>query len=142
MRRVAKAFKFLMYARFMITALDTNFLVYCAKQKIDFLSEIGRLCSEKMSMIAPMQVMDELEKLSKAKSRDSKYATLALHLLEKYKTEAKIQVENFTAEAADDALLELDKKGNAIATLDSGLRHRIRNAKIIVIRQFNHLEIE
>jgi len=126
----------------MIVALDTNFLVYCAKQKIDFLSEIERLCSEKISMIVPMQVIDELKKLSKAKSRDSKYATLALHLLEKYKTEAKIQIEDFMAEAADDALLELDKKGNAIATLDSELRHKIRNAKIIVIRQFNHLKLE
>lgn len=142
MGRVAKAFKFLMYARFMITALDTNFLVYCAKQKIDFLREIGRLSSEKSSIIVPMQVIGELEKLSKAKSRDNKYATLALHLLERYKKEAKIQVKDFMAEAADDALLELDNKGNAIATLDSGLRHRIRNAKIIVIRQFNHLELE
>ena len=119
--------------------LDTNFIITCIKQKIDFFEE---LYFRGYQIIIPDKVIDELKKLSKAKSRDSKYATLALHLLEKYKTEAKIQIEDFMAEAADDALLELDKKGNAIATLDSELRHKIRNAKIIVIRQFNHLKLE
>ena len=124
----------------MIVALDTNFLVYCAKQKIDFLSEIGRLCSEKTSIIVPELAIQELENLSEMNSEDGKYALLALQLAKGYITKGRIAVEFIRAETADDALLNLDKKNNAIATLDLGLRRRIKNARIIVVRQLNHLE--
>lgn len=124
----------------MIIALDTNFLVYCARQKIDFIREIERMCSSKNKIVVPRQVLKELEKLSKSNSLDSISAALALKMAKDYISEGRMHIESISAETADSALLELDLEGNAIATLDAELRAKVRNARVIVIRQFNHLE--
>ncbi len=125
----------------MVVALDTNFLVYCAKQKIDFLHEIGRLCAVKHDIIVPLQAISELQKLSLGKNiKDREAAVIALHLLEKYKREGKLKIKKIDGADADSALLELDKKGSIIATMDNALKQRIKHAKIITIRQFRHLD--
>ena len=51
--------------------LDTNFLVYSAKQKIDYLREIFNLISEKKEIIVLSSVVSELENLA-TKSRKLK----------------------------------------------------------------------
>ncbi|MFH0831388.1 MAG: PIN domain-containing protein [archaeon] len=124
----------------MIIALDTNFLVYCARQKLDFIREIERMCSCTNKIVVPGQVLKELEKLSKSNSLDSISAALALKMTKDYISKSRMHAEIIDADTADSALLELDFKGNAIATLDAELRAKFKNAKVIVIRQFNHLE--
>jgi rRNA-processing protein FCF1 len=125
----------------MIIALDTNFIIYCIKQKIDFLGEIDRICNLKHILVAPEQDVAELKKLSlSSRIRDKEAALLALHIVEKYRKEGTLEIKKVKADDADTALLEFDKKGNAIATLDSALKQKIRNARIITIRQLKHLE--
>ena len=43
--------------------LDTNFLIYCAEYKIDFVSEIDRICSFPYKLAVLDNTIDELEKL-------------------------------------------------------------------------------
>jgi rRNA-processing protein FCF1 len=125
----------------MIIALDTNFLVYCMKQRIDFLHETDRLCSSRYSIIVPEQIVAELKKLSNTKNRKDKgAAVLALQLIKKYENEGKIGIKRVKAENADSALLNFDKEGNAIATLDAALKKRVKRASILTIRQLKHLE--
>lgn len=38
--------------------LDTNFLVYCAKNKLDYKEEIGNLIKEGFELVVPEQVVD------------------------------------------------------------------------------------
>lgn len=47
--------------------LDTNFLIYCAKNKFDYVEEIGNLINEGFELVVPMQVVNELEKLENDK---------------------------------------------------------------------------
>lgn len=135
-----KAFKFSLLNKIMIIILDTNFVVYCAKQKIDFLQEIDRICNLKYNITVPEQIIAELKKLSLSKKlKDREAALVALHLIEKYLQEAKIKIKKVRAEDADSALLKFDRKGNAIATLDNALKQKIKYARIITIRQIKHL---
>lgn len=125
----------------MIILLDTNFVVYCAKQKIDFLQETDRICNVKCSITAPEQIIAELKKLSlNKKTKDREAAILALNLVEKYVQEGKIKIKRIKASDADSALLKFDRKGNAIATLDSALKEKIKHAGVITIRQIKHLK--
>jgi rRNA-processing protein FCF1 len=45
--------------------VDTNFVLTCVKQKIDFLSIAEEIISEKIEWLLPKQVEAELEKLFK-----------------------------------------------------------------------------
>lgn len=120
--------------------LDTNFVVCCAKQKIDFIKEIERICSFEYNLIVIGQVIEELKKLLLSKNiKDREAALLALHLVEKYEKEGKIKVKKVEAEEADSAILKFDNKSNIIATLDKALKQKIRNARVITIRQTKHI---
>ncbi len=125
----------------MIIALDTNFLVYCAKQKVDFLQEIYSLINSGYKIIVLQQVIEELKKLSREKKiADRKAAILALAMVEKYMQEGKIKIKKIYAKDADSALLTFDKKDAAIATLDSELKKKFKHARFIIIRQLKHLK--
>lgn len=82
--------------------LDTNFLVYCAKNKIDYVEEISNLLNGNYELVVPKQVIEELEKIKNKKSehipfvkrigkfkkttgKDKLAADLALQLLSKRK---------------------------------------------------------
>jgi len=108
--------------------LDTNFLVYCAKQKIDYASEISRIAPG-CRVAAVKQTADELQKLAKTarKLSDRNAAKLALRLL-KFN---KVQILDVKGKDADKALKMLGKKGNIVATLDKNLKYNLD--KVIVI---------
>lgn len=118
---------------------DTNFLIYCAKQKIDFVSEIERIFP-KYRIILLNVVAEELKNLSKTeKGRTRETVELALQLLDNLKDKKLIIEKKLKFENADVALLEFDKAGNVIATLDKELKERFKNAKILTIRQKRYL---
>ncbi len=128
----------------MNVVIDTNFIVYCAKQKIDFISELGRILDSNFRVIVPSLVLDELQKLAaskKTKMVDREAAMLALQIIEKNREKGVIYVEERGAETADGAILLNDKKGIIVATLDKALRQRLKNAKILVIRQKRYLQL-
>jgi rRNA-processing protein FCF1 len=113
--------------------LDTNFLVYCAENKIHYKEEIDRLVKEGHELAVPMQVILELkeicEKAYKVSDRDA--AKLALKLIQANEVNVITGKGNY----ADDAIIYLVKEDKAIvATIDKLLRKKIgRFNRVIVI---------
>ena len=116
--------------------LDTNFLIYVAKCKLDLEEELDRICEFTYKIVLPHQVIDELNELtSTGKGKDKEAAALALQISKDF------EIKKVTAKSADDAVLALSV-GNVIATMDKELRKRFKNAKkgkILSIRQRKHL---
>ncbi len=109
--------------------LDTNFILTCAKQKIDFFEELKLLG---INPVVPKQVIREIEGIKKPE------AELALKILDKNNFD-KI---DFGKGHVDDKIVNYlkDNKEILLATLDSALKNRVTNPKI-VIRGKKRLEI-
>ena len=128
--------------------LDTNFLVYCAKQKIDYLYEIDNLAIEKSAIIVLSSVIDELKRLEEeVKKRSDRDAfSLALSMLQDYIKKGKIKILK-TDKKADKAILELSEKDKAkgkiiVATADKELKRALKGrARLLVIRGRKKLEL-
>lgn len=117
--------------------LDTNFIISCAKNKVDFFEEIPLIG---MQIIIPEQVLRELKQISESrKTKDRDSARLSINILNKsdYK---KIDLEN---SYVDRGIVKFAKKNPdvIIATLDKELQRKIRNRKLI-IRNRKTLEIQ
>lgn len=116
--------------------LDTNFLLTCIKQKIDFFEEIKLMG---ISIIIPKQVLNELKILKQRdKSKFDSNAPTALKLLEKENFKKIDLGDNKT----DRAIIKFAKKNPEIiiATLDKEIQAKIKNKKMI-IRGKKKLEI-
>lgn len=108
--------------------LDTNFILTCMKQKIDFFEEIPVMG---IKIIIPQSVFDELEKLKK---------NSALKLLEQEKGNfVKLFL---SGKNVDNSIIKYAKENPEIiiATLDKGIKDKIKNKKLI-IRDKKQLEI-
>ena len=110
--------------------LDTNFIVACARQKIDFFRELPLMGLE---ILVPRQVYNELELLSK--SKDGAYvredADLALKLLNRNRfTTIKLRRNN----NVDRGIIEFANENPdvIIATLDKELKEQIKNRKLVI----------
>ena len=106
--------------------LDTNFILICIKQKIDFFEELYLWGYQ---IIIPDKVIDELKKLKQ---------TSALKLLEKNNFKEII----LTGKNTDNSIINYENKNPdiLIATLDKQLSDKLKNGKII-IRGKKKLEI-
>ena len=100
--------------------LDTNFIINCAKQKIDFFEDLK---FKGFQILIPKQVINELKKNK---------AELALKLLEKNKKSYKLI--KFKKSYVDKGIIEFAKTNPRaiIATLDSDLKKRILNQKMVI----------
>jgi|SRR3989338_324532 len=119
--------------------LDTNFLMYCAKEKLDYKEEIDNLMNEKYELLVPEQVLKELNylKTKAKKGKDKSAASLALQLLKAYKTKSiKLLGKN-----TDQALLNYVRKNpkSIIATLDRNMRYIL--GRVILISRGRKLMI-
>ena len=119
-----------------LIALDTNFLLYAAKYKIDIVSELDRICDFSYNMVLPEQVLKELMEISTSgKGKDREAALLALQLANNF------EIRKIDEKSADDALLKLASR-NVLATMDKELRKRFKkgkSARVIAIRQKKYL---
>lgn len=117
--------------------LDTNFLIYCAKNKLDYFEEIPNLINEEYELVTLSNVIKELEKLKeKAKKyKDKISADLALQLIEKN----KIRKVNFKEGNTDELIIKLSEKSkkNIVATLDRKMRKTLK--RVILINKKNRL---
>jgi len=115
--------------------LDTNFLIAANRFKVDIFLELK---GNEMFVTEP--VLDELEKISRKKSKDSKAAKMSLELIEERGIEALESKERET----DLSLLEYGKSGYSVATQDKILRGKLKKAgaKIIYIRQKKYVMLE
>ena len=121
--------------------LDTNFILTCVKQKIDFFEDIKFMG---MKIIISKQVIDEIKRIvnSKKKLHFRKDAELSLRILEKEKNSfKKINLSNYGKNTDKRIKNFADKNENIIvATLDRELKNKIKNRKL-VIRGKKRLEI-
>ena len=116
--------------------LDTNFLIYCAKEKLDYIEALKDLLNETYELVVPEQVIKELkslkgDKLKKVSGKDKSAADLALQLLEVN----KIKEIKPVGKNVDEAIVNLankDKK-NIVCTLDREMRHTL--GRVILINR-------
>lgn len=116
--------------------LDTNFLIYCAKEKLDYIETIRNLLNENYELVVPEQVIKELEKLKgdklkKVSGKDKAATDLALQLLSVNKVK-KIKP---VGKNVDEAIINLAKKDNKniVCTLDREIRHTL--GRVILINR-------
>ena len=123
--------------------LDTNFVVTCVKEKIDFDSQINEITDEKVNWIIPEDVLEEIKDLSQRKGLkilDKRSAEVALDLIRIIdKKEIKLGGNNPNVDVKIANYLNKNKD-LVLATLDKGLKKRIKN-KILTIRSRKKLEI-
>jgi len=132
--------------------LDTNFLIYCAKEKLDYEEKLISLLNEDYELVVPLQVIEELEMVSKKKKekiplgrrkpkykkttgKDKAAAELALQILEK-KRIRKVDIEGKNVDMAIIKLAEENKK-NIVCTLDKEMRKKL--GRVILISKGNKL---
>jgi len=108
--------------------LDTNFIITCVKQRIDFFHELRTMG---FHIIIPKQVIQELEKLKRA---------LELKVLEKNR--GFFRMIRFKRGYVDKGMVEFGNEHPRaiIATLDSALKKQLKN-RIMVIRRMKTLEV-
>ena len=136
--------------------LDTNFLVYCAKEKLDYIEKIQLLLPENFEIVVPEQVIKELQRIMQKKKlripqikrtplfkkttgRDKEASALAIQLLEKYYKEEKIKIVKPVGRTVDEALINLaqEDKKNIVCTLDREMRHQL--GRVILLNKNKQL---
>ncbi len=109
--------------------LDTNFIMSCARQKIDFFEQIPLMGLE---ILIPKQVSRELENLSK--SRESAFIREAADLSMKLLNRNKFRIVKLEYNDVDKGIIFFADKNKdvVVATLDKELQGRIKNQKLII----------
>lgn len=121
--------------------LDTNFLIYCAKEKLDYIEKINNLLNEGFNLVVPKQVIEELKrlKIKAKKGKDKDACDLALKILEK----KNIEIVQPAGKSVDDAIIKLAQENskNIVCTLDREMRWELgrvilvsRGKKLILTR--------
>lgn len=121
--------------------LDTNFILTCVKQKVDFANIIHDLTDENVKWIVPQQVLNELGCLKDQpgmKTVDKEAAALSFDILQMIKPKI---VELGRGPNVDIGIVNYIRGKNIVlATLDRGLKNRIDN-KILSIKGIKSLQI-
>ncbi len=122
--------------------LDTNFILSCIKQKLDFFSLANDIFDEKIDWLVPFEVLQELKDLSERKGEkipDKESARVGLEFVRLIKAK-EIHLGN---KVVDNGIVDyVNNKKNKIivATLDKALKKRL-NSQILTIRDMGSLEI-
>jgi rRNA-processing protein FCF1 len=126
--------------------LDTNFILTCAKRKIDFEEQTQGLVDEGIEWIVPQEVLNELGNLKDKegmKGKDKEAAELAFEIVKKVnhcfveniskrdKGNVDIMIVNYLIKH-DDIIL---------ATMDKNLKQRLPHRKFLTVRGDKNLEI-
>ena len=121
--------------------LDTNFLIYCARGKLDYVELISNLINENYELVVPNQIIEELKRLmiKAKKGRDKEASNLALQILEKNINNNKIKKIYVEGGKVDDVLINLSKddKKNIVCTLDREMRKKLPG--VILINRYKKL---
>lgn len=121
--------------------LDTNFILTCTKQKLDFHYLTDRLFDEKIEWIVPLQVINELEKIKNKKGIKNNEKISASVSLDILSTINYTAVDLGANPNVDIAIANYIKGKNIVlGTLDRNLKKRIEN-KILTIRNKKTLEL-
>ena len=139
---IHQLFKLSWIVLFMEILLDTNFILTCVKEKIDFVSLADELIDEEIKWVVPQEVLNELGNIKdnpKVKGADKDAAKFSFEILQKLEPEivelggknpnVDIRIVNYI----------LDKP-IVLATMDKGLKSRVNN-KILTVRAGKKLGI-
>ena len=122
--------------------LDTNFILTCVKQKIDFSVFANEIIDQKIEWLIPQDILNELGSLKDRigmKTKDKEAAELSFQIIQNLNPKIikfpgknpniDIKIINYIAD-----------KDIVLATLDKNLKSRTKN-KILTIRGKNNLEL-
>lgn len=110
--------------------IDTNMLMVPFQFKVDIFEEFDRIIDEKYELVTLDNVIQELEKISKGKAKDSFAARLGLNLV---KTK-NIKIIKTKEKSADKSLLKFAGKDTIIATNDKILISKLKKDKRKILR--------
>lgn len=134
--------------------LDTNFLIYCAKNNLHYVEELNTLFNEKVNLVVPKQVIVELGVVinkkkyknaseikkkyplfKKTTGKDKEAAKLSLLLL-KHNNVEEIEI---VGETVDDAIVNFSNSNvnNVVATLDREMRGEL--PRVVLINRYKKL---
>lgn len=124
----------------MEVVLDTNFIISCIKQRLDYFSKTNEIIPENFEWVVPSGVMRELEEISKKEGgnfEDKNSAAIGLEMLRLIGP----RIVEVDGKYVDQAIVNYVKDKDAIlATMDKGLKNRVSN-RILTIRDVKHLEL-
>lgn len=123
--------------------LDTNFILTCVKQKIDFPNLATELFGEKIEWMVPQDVLNELGNLKDRpgnKIKDKEAAALSFEILQKIEGIKVIELPGKNPNVDMKIINYIIEKPIVLATLDKDLKARVKN-KILTIRGKKSLEI-
>ena len=119
--------------RFITKDASNDELIYCAREKLDYVEEIDNLINEHYELVVPKQVIEELEKLKikTKKGKDKDACDLALKILKNNNT----KIINPIGRNVDNAIINLSKENekNIVCTLDREMRWEL--GRVILINK-------
>ena len=122
--------------------LDTNFILTCAKEKIDFPSLADEIIDQKISWIVPLDVVNELGALKDRvgmKVQDKNAAKLGFEMMQNLNTEI-VQLPGKNPNVDIKIVNYIMGKDIVLASMDRDLKSRIDN-KILTVRGKNNVEL-
>jgi len=122
--------------------LDTNFILTCARQKIDFDAVMNGQTSEEVKWIVPEEVLGELRGLQfggRIKIKERNAATIGIEITTRLGPEV-VKLSTTASDVDTKIANYVTGKPIILATLDKGLKKRVKN-KILTIRGKKSLEI-
>jgi rRNA-processing protein FCF1 len=117
--------------------IDTNFVISCILKKIDFISELEKLG---FKVLVPREMLQEMKDLKK-NGKTSRQERVAIDLAQELLNEKGIKKITFGQGRLDVFLIERGKKGDYIATLDSGIKRMVPN-RVVINSAKNGLMVE
>jgi len=101
--------------------LDTNFVLTCIKQKIDFETLANEILDGKIEWIIPLEVLKEIEKF-----KDKVLSKKSLEFLDKLKPQI-IKLEGNSPNVDQKIARYIYGEKIILATLDKGLKSKVNN---------------
>lgn len=111
--------------------IDTNFILTCLKNRIDF-DYIEEYLKEKIDFVVLSSVINELEKISLEKKRKLNERKIAKFALEIIKKTNNVKIINTKIENVDYSIIDYCLKNPHVflATFDKRVRKKVNNKKI------------
>ena len=113
--------------------LDTNFIMNCVSQKIDFFHDIKMMG---IQILIPKQVLNELKRISRSskKFHFREDAMLSLRIIDSNKENYKIIDVSKYGKTTDNGIRNYSEKNKdvIIATLDRGIKKKTGKEKMVI----------
>ena len=121
--------------------LDTDFLVHCAQNKVDYSTELKRIANFQFRLYIIDKTVEELNNIiEKKKGKIKSAAKLAMIILKKKQV---LQIKTKMDKIVDKLILENLTKNTLVATMDANLKKILKKKGIplVIIRQKKYLKI-